>query len=122
MAKVSKKPRRLSNGKYVCRDCGLSHAKVADAEFCCAEPHHSDQLVTSAIRQHQVGGDHYAKQAIQPWDIFDTWPLAERIGFFRGNALKYLMRLHDKDSPDMNARKAEHYCAKLAETLEADNG
>lgn len=73
-------------------------------------------------RNHQVGGSHYTAMATQPWDVVDTWPLEQRVGLYRGNALKYLMRLHDKDSPDMNARKAEHYCAKLAETSEADNG
>lgn len=66
----------------------------------------------------QIAGDHYKRMAIQPWDIVDTWPLAERVAYYRGNALKYLMRLNDKDTPEVNARKAEHYCAKLAAVLE----
>lgn len=65
----------------------------------------------------QVGGQHYKNTPIQPWAVIDTWPLAERIGFYRGNALKYTMRLHDKDTPIDNIEKAAHYCQKLAEVL-----
>jgi len=68
-------------------------------------------------RDEQHGGDHYKRMAIQPWDVIDTWPLAERIGFYRGNLLKYTMRLHDKDAPADNAGKAAHYSRKLAEVL-----
>lgn len=65
----------------------------------------------------QVGGDHYKRMVVQPWDVVDTWPLEQRIGFYRGNALKYTMRLHDKDTPIDNIEKAGHYCRKLAEVL-----
>lgn len=65
----------------------------------------------------QVGGDHYTKQPIQPWDVIDTWPLEQRIGFYRGNLLKYTMRMNDKDAPADNIGKAEHYAQKLAEVL-----
>lgn len=68
-------------------------------------------------RTKQVGGDHYAKLAIQPWDVIDQWPLEQRIGYYRGNALKYLFRLGSKDSGEQEARKAAHYCEKLADTL-----
>lgn len=66
----------------------------------------------------QIAGDHYQRMAIQPWDIVDTWPLERRIGFYQGNILKYILRLDAKDQPAVNARKAEHYCAKLAAVLE----
>lgn len=65
----------------------------------------------------QAGGDHYKRMAIQPWDVVDTWPRAERIGFYRGNLLKYTMRMHDKDAPIDNIEKAAHYARKLAEVL-----
>jgi len=29
----------------------------------------------------QVGGDHYVSQKVQPWDVIDTWPTDQRIGF-----------------------------------------
>lgn len=67
--------------------------------------------------QDQHGGDHYKRMSISPWDVIDTWPLAERIGFYRGNLLKYTMRMHDKDAPADNVGKAEHYAAKLREVL-----
>lgn len=65
----------------------------------------------------QHGGDHYRNMQISPWDVVDTWPLAERIGFYRGNLLKYTMRMHDKDAPEDNVGKANHYARKLAEVL-----
>jgi hypothetical protein len=65
----------------------------------------------------QAGGDHYKRMAIQPWDVVDTWPRAERIGFYRGNLLKYTMRMHDKDAPTDNIEKAAHYARKLSEVL-----
>lgn len=73
--------------------------------------------VCPTARDRQVGGTHYTSQAIQPWDVIDTWPLAERIGWYRGNLLKYTMRMHDKDAPADNVGKAEHYAAKLREVL-----
>ena len=69
----------------------------------------------------QFGGTHYKTTPIQPWAVVDTWPLAERIGFYRGNALKYTMRMHDKDAPIDNIEKAGHYCRKLAEVLREAN-
>ncbi|MEN9924030.1 MAG: hypothetical protein RL268_156, partial [Pseudomonadota bacterium] len=60
-------------------------------------------------RTHQVGGDHYATMTVQPWDVIDTWPLAQRIGWYRGNALKYTMRAGSKGDALEDARKAQHY-------------
>lgn len=71
----------------------------------------------SGVDAQQAGGDHYKRMTIQPWAVVDTWPLAERIAFYRGNALKYIMRLNDKDTPITNAEKAAHYCRKLVEVL-----
>jgi len=66
----------------------------------------------------QVGGDHYKDMRIEVWDVIDTWPTEQRIGFYRGNALKYLMRMGSKDERSKEVRKAGHYCEKLAEVLE----
>lgn len=65
----------------------------------------------------QVGGTHYKTKAVQVWDVVDTWPLEQRIGFYRGNALKYLMRMGDKDLPEQEIEKGAHYLEKLLETL-----
>ena len=66
----------------------------------------------------QVGGDHYVSQKVQPWDVIDTWPANQRIGFYRGNAIKYLMRMGNKDHWLQEAKKAQHYIEKLIETIE----
>ena len=67
---------------------------------------------------YQVGGSHYKNMTIQPWQIFDTWSIEQQIGFHRGNAIKYLMRLGSKDDPLQEAKKALQYCQKLIEVLE----
>lgn len=64
------------------------------------------------------GGEHYKKMAIEPWDVIDTWPVEQRIGFYRGNLLKYTLRLGSKDAAISEAKKAQHYAEKLVETLE----
>ena len=68
----------------------------------------------------QHGGTHYKDKAVQPWDVVDTWPLEQRIGFYRGNAQKYIMRLGDKDEALLEAHKAQHYIQKLIEVLEEE--
>jgi len=68
-------------------------------------------------RDQQYGGDHYKKMDIQPWDVISTWPQAQQIGFFRGNALKYLMRAGTKDDPMQEIQKARHYLDRLIELL-----
>ena len=63
------------------------------------------------------GGDHYKKLGVEPWDVIDSWPLEQRIGFYRGSTLKYLMRLGNKDASLQEAQKAKHYIDKLIEVL-----
>lgn len=65
----------------------------------------------------QVGGRHYTAMSIQPWAVIDTWPLEQRIGFYRGNLLKYTMRMGTKDASEVDIRKAGHYAQKLADVL-----
>lgn len=68
----------------------------------------------------QEGGSHYKDMPVQPWDVFDTWPVEQRIGAYRGNCLKYIMRMETKDSRLLNARKLAHYASKLVEVLEEE--
>lgn len=70
------------------------------------------------VRDIQIGGDHYKTMNIQPWDVVDTWPLEQRIGFYRGGALKYVMRMGTKDENIQEIRKGAHYMQKLAEVLQ----
>jgi hypothetical protein len=69
----------------------------------------------------QVGGGHYVTMAVQPWDVVDSWPLEQRIGFYRGNALKYLMRMGTKDAAPQEVAKSIHYLQKLLEVLLRQN-
>jgi hypothetical protein len=70
----------------------------------------------------QIGGDHYIEMAVEPWDVVATWPTEQQIGFYRGNALKYLMRMGAKDNVGIEVGKAMHYLEKLLEVLGEDDG
>lgn len=74
------------------------------------------------VNDRQVGGDYYKNMGVEPWDIVDTWPLAQRIGFYRGNALKYLMRMGSKDDDVTDLCKCQHYIEKLLEVLNESYG
>lgn len=66
---------------------------------------------------HQVGGDHYKNMGVEPWDVVDTWPRDQRIGYYRGGALKYIMRMGAKDESPTEVAKGKHYMEKLLEVL-----
>lgn len=76
----------------------------------------------SIASERQVGGSHYKTMGVQTWDVVDTWPLEQRIGYYRGNALKYLMRMGSKDQNSVEIAKGEHYVQKLLEVLKEQNG
>lgn len=73
-------------------------------------------------RNIQIGGDHYKNMGVEPWDVVDTWPIEQRIGFYRGGALKYVMRMGTKDENAQEIRKGAHYLQKLAEVLKERDG
>lgn len=99
---------------WVCSKCLTVYSSWDKAQACGCEPARPD------ANARQIGGDHYARQSIQPWDAMEAWMTRnEFIGFLRGNAIKYLARMGSKDAASQDARKAEHYCVKLAEMLEA---
>lgn len=75
--------------------------------------------MTNSANDIQVGGTHYKDMAVEPWDVIDTWPREQRIGFYRGNALKYVMRMGTKDEQLKEICKAQHYLQKLVEELES---
>ena len=52
----------------------------------------------------QVGGDHYSKMAIQPFEYI----MANGIGFPEGNIIKYVSRWRSKGGVD-DLKKARHY-------------
>lgn len=61
----------------------------------------------------QVGGDHYKKLPMQPWEIIDALDL----DFYDGNALKYLLRWRSKGGVE-DLRKAIHYIEHQIEKQE----
>lgn len=68
--------------------------------------------VAQPASERQVGGDHYRKFKIQPWDIIDEYGLT----FYEGSALKYLLRSKSDRLEDL--KKARHYLDKLIEIEE----
>ena len=58
----------------------------------------------------QVGGRHYKKLPIEPWDYI----AANGLGFFEGNIVKYVTRAAKTKNRD-DLLKAQHYLAKLLE-------
>lgn len=71
--------------------------------------------------EHQVGGTHYREMGVSPWQVVDTWPRDQRIGYYRGGALKYLMRMGSKDENEQEIAKGQHYIQKLLEVLKEEN-
>lgn len=71
----------------------------------------------ATANKRQEGGTHYIAMQVTPWDVVDTWPIEQRIGYYRGGALKYIMRCGSKDNSLQEIRKAEHYVQKLIEVL-----
>ena len=60
--------------------------------------------------EHQIGGDHYAANAIQPWDYI----IANQLGYLEGNIVKYITRWRRKGGiQDLD--KVIHYAEKLKE-------
>ena len=58
----------------------------------------------------QVGGDHYSKNEIQPWDYI----VANELGYLEGNIVKYITRWRDKGGIQ-DIDKVIHYAQKLKE-------
>lgn len=71
--------------------------------------------MTERASDRQVGGDHYIKHSVQPWDLYTDWLGREGfIGFLRGTVLKYVIRYRDKGGIQ-DLEKAAHYLQKLIE-------
>ncbi len=63
----------------------------------------------------QVGGSHYKQFEHETWDVIADWEL----GYFDGNAVKYLSRWRRKGGVE-DLRKAAHYIQKLIEIAEKE--
>jgi len=73
--------------------------------------------VQSSANDVQIGGTHYKTMGVEPWDVVDSWPLEQQVGYYRGNALKYLMRMGKKDDALQEIKKSAHYIQKLIEVM-----
>lgn len=67
---------------------------------------------------YQIAGTHYVDMKVQPWDVIDTWPDEQKLGFYRGNVLKYILRAGVKGPEKEDYKKAFHYLEKLIDTLD----
>lgn len=75
------------------------------------------QNVETKANNRQIAGDHYKRMDIQPWDVVDYGPREQAIGFYRYNALKYIMRAGEKGEFKEDIAKAQHYLEKLLEIV-----
>lgn len=67
---------------------------------------------------YQIGGTHYKNMDVEPWQVIHSWPFEQQVGFFRGNALKYLMRAGSKGDAVEDLEKAKHYLEALLDVME----
>ncbi len=61
------------------------------------------------------GNPHYKHRRFETWDVIADW----RLGYFDGNAVKYLSRWRIRGQALKDLRKARHYIDKLIELLES---
>ena len=96
----------------VCEKLGVSKVTVYAVKSKMraeAEPVVED-LPESGANDTQVGGTHYTVLEIQPWEVIER----NQMGYFDGNALKYIMRFKAKGGLQ-DLEKARHYLDKLIE-------
>lgn len=103
---------KLANALCACGGCVQKTSRVAlEAAL--------DKLPNKCSKT-QVGGNHYTRLAVQPWDAMKAWMTkAQFVGYLRGNVVKYIAR--DKNGIE-DLKKARHYLDKLIEELEDASG
>ena len=72
----------------------------------------SEPTVTNPDTE-QIGGRHYKKLAIQPWD----YVIANELDYFQGSIIKYVTRWRDKGWTE-DLHKAKHFLDKYIVTME----
>ncbi len=70
-------------------------------------------------RNYQVGGTHYSEMKIQPFDFFDTQPLADQVAYHKFTAIAYLMRAGRKGDALEDIKKAIHHLEKIVDAYDA---
>jgi len=74
-----------------------------------------ESVLKTRMNKSQIGGEHYKKYALQPWDAISSWGLC----YFLGNVVKYVVRCGDKGGIE-DLKKARHYLDKKIEILEGN--
>jgi len=76
-----------------------------------------NSMARQVANQRQVGGDHYTRQDIQPWEYMQAIMTRDQFeGFLLGNIIKYLSRYQEKGGKE-DIQKADHYLDKLLEIV-----
>jgi hypothetical protein len=71
------------------------------------------------MTERYVNPDHYKRKTIEAIEVMEQFSTDEEfVGHLKNTALKYLLRLNDKDTPLMNARKCQWYVERLVTKLE----
>jgi hypothetical protein len=84
------------------RTCIRDNGHSGDCEF--TKWPTTDELSKMKDEMQQVGGDHYTKRGMQPWEVIELCGF----DFWEGNVIKYLMRYPYKNGPE-DLKKARHY-------------
>ena len=75
-------------------------------------------------RKYQVGGSHYTKMKLQPWDVMESCLTTEQYtGYHLATIMVYLMRYNSEGIGKggmQDLRKAHHHLTKLIEWKESD--
>ena len=62
---------------------------------------YKDELMAD---DYQIGGDHYHRLPVQPWELMEAILTHEEfIGFLKGSSIKYAMRAGDRKSTRLNS-------------------
>lgn len=72
---------------------------------------------TSDVKDEQVGGTHYRRNSIQPWDIYLEYGLDP----WTANVVKYILRFPLKNGKE-DLAKAKHYIEYLINNYEDIHG
>lgn len=60
---------------------------------------------------HEIGGNHYSKMVIEPWDYI----YANKLGFDEGSVVKYISRHKDKNGAE-DVKKVISFCNHILKT------
>lgn len=88
----------------------LRIAELEDKLVVFTDQEQAASYVGQPANSRQVGGDHYRRCKIQPWDFI----CANGIGFMEGTIISYLTRWEDKGGIQ-DLRKCQHYLDKMVE-------